>query len=109
LLNDLVYVEAAQAMAARLVTEVDGGLEDRIRYLFKIALTRIPSERELKALIAYYQAQLAKFQAGQGDAKTIAFSHRECDKIEGVDTKELAAWTLVCRVILNLNEMITKG
>ena len=100
LLNDQVFVEAAQAlgkqMAARTGTETE-----RIILLFRYCLTRPPTTEETNLLLKFYNAQkerLAKKElnaaviAGQGDG----------------DANSRAAWTLLARSLLNLDETITK-
>ena len=85
LLNDPVYVEAARALGRRMVAETAGApLADRLRHGFRLCLARAPSASELAALERLWRAQAA-----------------------AVD--ESSAWQAVGTVLLNLDEMITKG
>ena len=106
-LNDPVYIEAAQALARRTLAEGGTTARDRATYAFRLALTRPPSERELMRLVALAEAAQKKYAADPAGALLIA------TKPIGPAPKEmpvadLAAWTLVGNVILNLDETIAK-
>ena len=86
LLNDPVYVEAAQALARRVLQErPDAAPVERIRFAFQLCLTRPPSPVEVAAL----QTLIAQQTAAGRDAA--------------------AVWQAVATTLLNLDEMITKG
>jgi hypothetical protein len=78
LLNDAVFMEAAQGLAFRVLTEAP---EDRIGYAFRLCTGRTPTEREKQRLLTYFDSQ-----GGPPEA----------------------AWTAVGRVLLNLDEFITR-
>ena len=103
LLNDAVFVEASRAVARRVLTQGLTSLDDRIRYAFRLNLSRQPREDEVKMLADFHDRQLARFQAGEADAVKVAGTGSG-----GLDPHELAAWTTVARALLNLDEMITK-
>lgn len=108
LLNDPVYVEAAQAVARRMVCECSGDSADHARFGFRLCLTRAPSSEEVRRLVKLFEQQLAKFKSDPMAAVNMATS--ELGKPSGdTDLAELAAWTVVANVLLNLDEMITKG
>lgn len=107
LLNDAVFVEAAQALARRVLKECTGSAEDRARLAFRLCLTRTPRPEELKSLVAFHHHQLARFQAGKLDAAPIAGIDAK-NPPTGVDVNDLAAWTTVARALLNLDETVTK-
>ncbi|MFO0897281.1 MAG: PSD1 and planctomycete cytochrome C domain-containing protein [Pirellulales bacterium] len=100
LLNDAALVEAAQALG-RATAGGAGTPQERAAALFERCLTRPPSGDELALLVAYHDAQAKRLAAGELQADTIAGPG------EGA-AAERAAWTLVARAILNLDEMITK-
>ncbi len=100
LLNDAALVEAAQALG-REAASGEGTSQERAAALFARCLTRPPSADERALLVAYYDAQAKRLAAGELDSAALAGSG------EG-DVREHAAWTLVARAILNLDEMITK-
>jgi hypothetical protein len=100
MLNDLVVIEAAQALGKE-ITALPGNNEERVTELFRRCLVRPPTAKEKAALLAYYQAQRKRLQAGELNAAAIAGAG-------GPDAVDRAAWTLVARVVFNLDEMITK-
>jgi hypothetical protein len=100
MLNDLVVIESAQALG-RSIAELPGADGDRVTELFRRCLTRPPTPKERAALWDYYQRQHDRLKSGKLDAKTIGGGG-------GGDLVERAAWTLTARVVLNLDEMITK-
>ena len=106
LMNDPVFVEAARAFAQRILTE--GGIDAaaRLEFAWRLALSRPPSEQERAILNRTLTKQLATYQQDKEAAKKFA-SVGDLPRPEGVDEGELAAWTAVCNVILNLNEAIT--
>ena len=101
LLNDTVFVEATQALG-RSLAGAAGSFDDRLKTLFRLCLTRPPSSEELAMLKKFYETQHHRFEAKELDAKTVAGDG------DG-DPVERAAWTVLARVLLNLDEAITKG
>ncbi|HTE18638.1 MAG TPA: DUF1553 domain-containing protein, partial [Armatimonadota bacterium] len=106
-LNDVVYVEAAQAMARRVLKEGWGGPEQRVRFAFRLCLSRGPSASESRRAIAFLQEQRAVYAAAPAEAAQVAGIDPKAPPA-GADPAELAAWTLLSRVLLNLDETITK-
>ncbi len=106
LMNDPVYVEAARAFAQRVLREVGSDPAARLAHAWRLALSRPPSESELTILQRTLDQQLATYRA---DATAAAALTKIGDLpiVEGNDPAELAAWTAVANVILNLNETIT--
>ncbi|HSH95489.1 MAG TPA: DUF1549 and DUF1553 domain-containing protein, partial [Roseimicrobium sp.] len=101
LLNDTVFLETAQALG-RTVAVREGSVEERVQWLFRRCLTRPASKEELKKLSAFVIAQQARFTTGGTDPKQLAG--------EGTgDAAARAAWTALARVLLNLDESITRG
>lgn len=104
-LNDPVYFEAAQALARRIVTEASGDETQRAEHGFRLCLAREPSDDERARLVALATEERAHFAA---DPESAAALVGEGELPEGVDSAELAAWTVVANVLLNLDELITK-
>ena len=106
-LNDPVYVEAAQALARRVLKDGGGSLESRARHAFRLCLIRPPSDQELRRLVELYQKARTDFAANPKEAVALA-----TDPLgpapAGMDTNDLAAWTVVSNVLLNLDEMLAK-
>jgi hypothetical protein len=102
-LNDPVFVEAAQAMARRFAA---AGKEpaEVVQAAFRHALSRDPSERERSRLVALHTEALASLRADQKRAADLAGTPLP----EGRDAADMAAWTAVSNVILNLDELLMK-
>ena len=106
-LNDTAFVEAAQGLAKRVMTEGPKDDPGRATLAFRLCLSRIPDEVELSQILAFHDAQLARFREHPEDAKSVSVSET-VKPPEGVDLPQLAAWTTVSRAILNLDETITR-
>ncbi|MBI1322994.1 DUF1553 domain-containing protein [bacterium] len=107
-LNDTVYVEAAQALARRMIRETDAtDVKARIARGLKLALVREPKPDELEALAALYADRLAAYRSDATAANAMA-TEPLGPVPAGIDTAELAALTNVANVILNLDEFLTK-
>jgi hypothetical protein len=101
LLNDPVFLEAAQALG-RLMAARGGPVEERVDALFRRCLTRPPDRVELSQLARFLRSQKRRFELKELDAAKFAGPG------EGA-ASERAAWTVLARVILNLDEAVTKG
>ncbi len=112
LLNDTSFVEAAHAMAARLLASSYGNdFEDNLSVAFLSAVSRPPTGAEAEALRGLYERQLAYFEEHHSEAEQhLAVGSRDsgAGSSSGADAATLAAWSQVCRVILNLHETITR-
>ncbi len=106
-LNEDTYVEAARNFAQRILREGGGSDRDRIAYAYKLALARMPDEKEAGVLEGVYRDMLTGYQQDEEAAHQL-LSVGESEKAENLDTVRLAAWTGVASVILNLDETITK-
>ncbi|QDT09107.1 DUF1553 domain-containing protein [Planctomycetes bacterium K23_9] len=108
LLNDPQFVEAAVAMANRLLREnADGEFDDLLDQAFLIALSRSPSDVERDALSKLFQTQTEYFKNNSEDMnKTLAVDRKSAYR--PADPIQHAALAQVCRVILNLHETITR-
>jgi mono/diheme cytochrome c family protein len=102
LLNDEAFVEAAQALG-RLA--VDGAGDDRARLIriFRQCLTRVPQDREVAVLLALLHDTRGRLDRGELTAADIA------GNAGAAPVAERAAWTVVARAMLNLDETITKS
>jgi hypothetical protein len=107
LLNDPVYVEAASALARRVVDEPSAAtIDERLRQAFRLCLARAPRTEEVALLRRLFDAQLAASQNDPQSARTLA---AELDLPKGLTPSEFAAWYVVAAALLNLDETITKG
>ncbi len=104
LLNDTGFVEFAQGLALRLLKEVPQNDEARIIRAFKLCLSREPQPSEKERVKELLAEQIKGYESASGEAKELLPK-----KIpEHTDLKQLAAWTTVSRVLLNLDETITR-
>jgi hypothetical protein len=111
LMNDPVFFEAAQGLAFRVMREappsgaptVPGGFRDKLNYAFLVSLGRSPSAHEAERLGTYFDETLRKL-AGNPETVSGLFPNR----IEGVPQADAAAWVELSRVLLNLDEFLTR-
>jgi hypothetical protein len=106
-LNDPVYIEAAQALARKMVKEGGATPEARVQYGFRLALTRPPLPAETKRLVQLYQKARDDFAKNPKEAQQMA-TEPLGPLPAGMEPVELAAWTLVGNVMLNLDEVFAK-
>ena len=105
-LNDPVYVEAAQALARRMVAN-GSTVEERARTGFRLTLTRPPSDKELQRIVALYAAVLVSYR--QDEKKAVEMATNPIGPVpKGADVADLAAWTTVANTLLNLDETVMK-
>ncbi|MSU65508.1 MAG: DUF1553 domain-containing protein [Opitutus sp.] len=107
LLNDVTFVEASRILAQRVMREAGTPPEARLRLAFRLVLARAPGEAELKVLRKDLDSQLAHFQAEPAAALELV-SAGEAPRDAEFPVGELAAYTTVTGLILNLDEAITK-
>ncbi|HKS36979.1 MAG TPA: PSD1 and planctomycete cytochrome C domain-containing protein [Verrucomicrobiae bacterium] len=108
LLNDPQFVEASRSFAQRILLEGGDSVESRIVYAFQLATARKPGKAEIKAIHDVLAKQLAEFRANKEAAGKL-LSIGEFRAKGGLDESELAAWTTIATMILNLDEVVTKG
>jgi hypothetical protein len=87
--------------------EQGGTPQERLTYAFRQALQRSPDERETEVLTSLWQKHKEDYTREPGDAEAL-LNVGEWPLPENADQVELAAWTSVCRAILNLHETITR-
>ncbi|MGE3803209.1 MAG: DUF1549 and DUF1553 domain-containing protein [Gemmataceae bacterium] len=107
LLNDPTYVEAARVFASHIVQGAKS-TEDRLDYAFRRALCRKPAAAETKLLTTLYEQHLKQFQSDAAAVDAL-LKVGDAPVPQALDRAELAAWTSVARVILNLHETITRN
>ena len=110
-LNEPIFVEAAQGLALRTLKE--GGVDDeaRVERAFFLCTSRQPTADEKQELLAFVADQRKRLADGWLDAREI--SSGDSEKLPalpaGATPQDAAAWTLVSRVLLNLDETVTKN
>ena len=109
LLNDPTYVEAARVLATNAIIQAPGddAVNDRIQWMFRRAVARNPLPAELEAIEKYFERQKHRY-ADDVESATALTSIGEFEQDDTIPATELAAWTAVARLILNLHETITR-
>jgi hypothetical protein len=108
LLNDPVFIEAAAAFAARMLDVLpDAGIPERLDFLARHALARALKDEERQSLTRFAAQQVAAFMNDEpAAAQVVKAMNAPADT--AAPATQLAAWTQVARVILNLHETITR-
>lgn len=107
LLNDPSFVEAARAFAAQTMA-VEGAECDRIDHAFLEATSRKPDDYERKVLEKLLGEARREFRSDPDAAKKLLATGIS-PQASDLDAADLAAWTTVCRAILNLSETVTRN
>ncbi|MCH2374927.1 MAG: DUF1549 and DUF1553 domain-containing protein, partial [Planctomycetes bacterium] len=135
--NDAAIVEFARGLAARVLRERgDARQEERLRFAFRLCFGRSPEEMELRRLNGFFESQLEEFRRDSEAAYQIVHGTPEPTQIgdsgsatqstsepklnvpseaaavlqvsNGAELAEAAAWTSVARVLMNLDEFVTR-
>jgi hypothetical protein len=107
LMNDVTYLEASRKLAERVMKEGGGSLEDRIGLAFRLATARRPTLRELSLLREALSSYLDDYKRDPEAARNY-LSQGESPRDEQLDVSELAAYSTLASLILNMDETITK-
>jgi hypothetical protein len=107
LMNDVTFVEAARFLGQRMMKEGGRDQEGRLRYGFRVALGRPPSEAEQQILRGNLRFHLDYF-AGKEKEIDAFLSQGDSRPDASLDRRELAAYASVASVLLNMDEMVTK-
>ncbi len=108
LLNDPTYVEAARVFAARILSEGGDTSDARITWAWQQALQRNPTAEEVQIMKPLVEKHLAVYQKDT-NAAALLLKTGIAPIPTTLDAAELAAWTHVARVLLNLHETITRS
>lgn len=110
-LNEPIFVEAAQALALRILREAGPTIEDRTDHGYLLTTGRPADAIETAAVAELLASQESRLAEGWLDIREIAF--RNPDEIPqlpaGVVPRDVANWAIVSRVLLNLDETISKN
>ena len=99
-LNDPGFVEAAQGLGKRMMTEGGETVGDKLRYGFKLSISRMPTQPELRRMAMLYKSEREYYDKHLPEAK--AFSNAKDN------ASEAATWTALANVLLNLDETLTR-
>ena len=106
-LNDPSFMEAARVFAQKILTHAPPDLPGRLTYAFRAATCRPPNDAELRVLQWRYQQQLDRFAADR-DAASKMINVGQSPRDGRLDEVELATWTSVAHLLLNLDEVLTR-
>jgi len=106
-LNDPVFIEAAQGLARRILTEGGKTPVDRTRFLLALCLARQPEPKEIERIVQLHEQAAHHFQKDSVAAREMATIPLGAAP-EGMDVVDLAAWSVVANVVLNLDEVLMK-
>ena len=107
-LNDPVYVEAAQALARRIVHEGGADATARARSALQLCQCRPPRPEQVEPILSLYNTERERYRKDREAA--VALATVPLGPLPpGTDPAELAAWTAVANVLLNLDSVLTKG
>jgi hypothetical protein len=108
LMNDVQHVEAARALAERIM--VEGGTEfgERLRFAYEVVLSRPPREEEVSILQSLFAALLKRYEAAPDEARKL-ISAGESIPRENLQAPELAALTMLANTLLNLDETLNRN
>ena len=109
-LNDPTYVEASRKLAERIMTDPEAGstAESRLTFAFRVATARVPSASELAVLGKVFDSQLNGYKNNPTAVEKL-LTVGESPRNQELDQPRLAAWTMLCSTLLNLDETVTRN
>jgi hypothetical protein len=107
-MNDVQHFEAAARLAERVMAEGGVAVRDRVRFLYRTVLSRLPQEQELRIVERAFEQQLAYYAAAPDLAKKVVLNGESAPN-PSLPTTELAAWTMICNLVLNLDETVCRN
>jgi mono/diheme cytochrome c family protein len=110
-LNEDLFVECSRALALNVVATAEHDDQTRLRTAFRRCTSRWPSDEELDTLFGFLKRQKERFASETQETAWLLAAAENGDKPQlpsGVTAGDLAAWTALSRVILNLDEIVTK-
>ncbi len=108
LLNESVFVDCARALSLRAIRHGGKTDADRITFAFRCCTSREPAADELQVLAKLLSEERKRIQKGEVNPNELATGDKKANLPEGVNAADAAAFTVIARVLLNLDETITK-
>ncbi|MCC6512212.1 MAG: DUF1553 domain-containing protein, partial [Pirellulaceae bacterium] len=108
LLNDVQHVEAARGLAERVLREGGFSPEQRIDYAMRLTVSRPPTDEEAKLLLSTLDKFLERYADKTKDAQDL-LNVGQSQPATTISPNELAAYTLLANLILNLDETVTRN
>jgi hypothetical protein len=103
LANDVQFVTAARALATQILSNGSADIDKSIEFAFQTCLSRLPSDTERQRLRQLFELQLVSFQEDPEAARAFSGAADDDD-----DATNRATWTAIARVLMNLDEFITR-
>ena len=107
LLNDVTFVEAARALAGEMISSGGARPPDRLDWGFRQLTARLPTDAELPILKKTLDRSLARYQADEESAAELV-SFGETEVPGGIGVAQLAAYTSVANLMMNLDEVVNR-
>ena len=107
LMNDVTYVEASRQLAERMIAEGGTTPDERVSYAYRLATAHRPTPEAEAVLLDSFDDYLGRYQADRAAALGLV-NVGESPRDETLDIAELASYTMVASLILNLDRTITK-
>ncbi|MGF1579714.1 MAG: PSD1 and planctomycete cytochrome C domain-containing protein [Gemmataceae bacterium] len=108
LLNDQAYMEIAGALALRVWKDAPKTTSERVRHAFRLCLAREPSSWEAERIERFVDLQTQEFAKSHKETTALLKTARIDSRGLTEDSPDLAAWVATSRVLLNLDEFITR-
>jgi hypothetical protein len=105
-LNDPVYIEAAQSLARRLIREGGATIESRARFGLDLCLARPPESEQVRDLVKLFESEHEHYRKHRQAALDLSSA---AVALDGAEATDIAAWTVVGNVLLNLDGVLTKN
>lgn len=108
LMNDIQHVEAARKLAERIINQGGNSSEQRLSWGWRVVTSRTPDADEIAVAVEALQLHQARYQADVESARKL-ISYGDSPADENINPAELAAYTLVANLLLNLDETVTRN
>lgn len=107
-MNDPVYVEAAQALARRILKEGGGDARAQATFGLTLCLSRPPSAQQVETVVALWESEKEHYAKDPAAAKKMATEFAG-PMPEGMSEVDAAAWTVVANILLNMDGVLMRG
>tara|TARA_B110000037_G_scaffold205881_1_gene251232 strand:- start:5842 stop:6576 length:735 start_codon:yes stop_codon:yes gene_type:complete len=107
-LNDIQVIEASRHFAERVIKEGGETLKSKAKFAFELATARSPTSDETATVLEVFENSRATYSADESKGAEL-LSAGESKRDGSIDQTEHAAWTLVCSMIFNLDEVLTRN
>ncbi len=108
LMNDVQFVEAARKLAERVLLEGGSTPPEQFAFAFRTTTSRFPESYERDSLMQLYKEYFQEFQSTPENAEKL-LSTGESARDSKLPAADLAAWTMICHLLLNLSETVTQN